>query len=164
MAAMGAESRPARVLFVCIGNSCRSPMAEAIARLRYPDLMDASSAGLVAFGTVQLETRAVLAERGIPADGLSSKQLTKEKLREADIVINMSGRPGAQLSIQGGPRIEDWEVGDPFGSDLGVYERICDVIESRLADFAAELRGSPKSETKPAAPAPRSARPARRGD
>jgi len=150
MAAMETESRPARVLFVCIGNSCRSPMAEAIARHRYPELMDASSAGLAAFGSVQRETRAVLIERGIPADGLLSEQLTKEKLRAADIVINMSGRSGAQLAIQGGPRIEDWEVGDPFGSDLEVYRNICDEIESRLASFAEELRRVPKSETKTA--------------
>jgi protein-tyrosine-phosphatase len=139
-------------------------MAEAIARHRYPELMEASSAGLVAFGSVQPETRAVLVERGIPGDGLLSQQLTKEKLRGADIVINMSGRSGAQLAFQGGPRIEDWEVGDPFGSDLDVYRNICDEIESRLANFAEELRSLPKAEKKTAAPAPRATRRAKRGN
>jgi protein-tyrosine-phosphatase len=139
-------------------------MAEAIARHRYPELMEPSSAGLVAFGSVQSETRAVLIERGIPADGLVSEQLTKEKLRGADIVINMSGRSGAQLAFQGGPRIEDWEVGDPFGSDLEVYRDICDEIESRLAIFAEELKSLPKSEKQAAPPAPRAARRAKRGN
>lgn len=153
-----------RVLFVCIGNSCRSPMAEAIARHRYPDLMEVSSAGLVAFGSVQNETRVVLLERGIPADGLTSDQLTKEKLREADIVINMSGRSGAQLATQGGPRIEDWEVGDPFGSDLGVYRTICDEIESRLEEFAEELKSVAGSGSTGAPPAKSPARRTRRGN
>jgi protein-tyrosine-phosphatase len=121
-------------------------MAEAIARHRYPDLMEASSAGLSAFGSVQPETRAVLSERGIPAGGLASKQLSKESLQETDVVINMSGRSGALLATQGGPRIEDWEVGDPFGSDLDVYREICDEIEFRLADFAEELKSLRKSE------------------
>lgn len=102
-----------RVLFVCIGNSCRSPMAEAIARHRYPDLMEVSSAGLVAFGSVQNETRVVLLERGIPADGLTSDQLTKEKLREADIVINMSGRSGAARN-SGRPAHRGLGSGRPF--------------------------------------------------
>ena len=149
---MTTQAHRVRVLFVCIGNSCRSPMAEAIARHRYPDLMEVSSAGLSAFGSVQPETRAVLSERGIPASGLASKQLTKEKLRETDIVINMSGRSGAQLATQGGPRIEDWEVGDPFGSDLDVYREICDEIEFRLADFAEELKRLRKTERTAALP------------
>ncbi len=54
-------------------------MAEAIARHRYPDLMDASSAGLVAFGSVQRETRAVLLERGIPADGLTLRRNSQKR-------------------------------------------------------------------------------------
>jgi protein-tyrosine-phosphatase len=139
-------------------------MAEAIARHRYPDLMEASSAGLVAFGSVQAETRAVLIERGIPAAGLISTQLTKEKLREADVVINMSGRSGAQLATPGGPRIEDWEVGDPFGSDLDVYRAICDEIESRLEKFAEELKTPSQSPQKAAPPLSKSARRAKRGD
>jgi protein-tyrosine-phosphatase len=139
-------------------------MAEAIARHRYPDLMEVSSAGLVAFGSVQSETRAVLVERGIPAGGLLSQQLTKEKLRAADIVINMSGRSGTQLALPGGPRVEDWEVGDPFGSDLEVYRTICDEIESRLANFAEELRSSPKREKRDAPLATQPTRRTKRGE
>lgn len=71
-------------------------------------------------------------------------------MREADVVINMSGRSGAQLATQDGPRIEDWEVGDPFGSDLDVYRKICDDIELRLANFAEELKSSQKPGRKAA--------------
>ena len=139
-------------------------MAEAIARHRYPDLMEVSSAGLSAFGSVQPETRAVLSERGIPADGLASKQLSKEGLQETDVVINMSGRSGALLTAQGGPRIEDWEVGDPFGSDLDVYREICDEIEFRLANFAEELKSLRKTEGTAAPQAAGREHRAKRGD
>jgi ArsR family transcriptional regulator len=128
-----------KVLFLCLGNSCRSPMAEAIARHRYPDLIEASSAGLIALGVIASPTTAVLAERKVPATGLASKPLTEHSRRAADLIINMSGRPGAWMSKDGGPRVEDWDVGDPYGSDLDVYRKICDDIESRLKDLALRL-------------------------
>jgi protein-tyrosine-phosphatase len=128
-----------RVLFICLGNSCRSPMAEAIARHRYPDLIEASSAGLMALGTIASPTTAVLTERKVPAAGLASKPLTEQSRRAADLIINMSGRPGSWMSQDGGPRVEDWEVGDPYGSDLAVYREICDEIERRLKELALRL-------------------------
>ncbi len=121
-------------------------MAEAIARHRYPDLMEASSAGLFALGSIAPQTRAVLIERGIPADFLLSRQFSKENLAEVDVVINMSGRSGALLATPGGPRVEDWEVGDPYGSELHIYREICDEIELRLARFAGELRSSRRKQ------------------
>lgn len=128
-----------KVLFICLGNSCRSPMAEAIARHRYPDLIEASSAGLMALGVIASPTTAVLTERKVPATGLASKPLTEQSRRAAELIINMSGRPGAWMSQDGGPRVEDWDVGDPYGSDLDVYRKICDDIESRLKDLALRL-------------------------
>ena len=128
-----------KVLFICLGNSCRSPMAEAIARHRYPDLIDASSAGLMALGVIASPTTAVLTERKVPAAGLASKPLTEQSRRAAELIINMSGRPGSWMSKDGGPRVEDWDVGDPYGSDLDVYREICDDIERRLKDLALRL-------------------------
>jgi arsenate reductase (thioredoxin) len=136
-----------KVLFICLGNSCRSPMAEAIAQHRYPDLIEASSAGLMALGMIASPTTAVLAERGVPSAGLSSKPLTQDARRAADLIINMSGRPGAWMSQDGGPPVEDWDVGDPYGSELDVYREICDDIESRLKDLAIRLdRASRQAE------------------
>ena len=128
-----------KVLFICLGNSCRSPLAEAIARHRYPDLIEASSAGLMALGVIASPTTAVLTERKVPATGLASKPLTEQSRRAAELIINMSGRPGAWMSQDGGPRVEDWDVGDPYGSDLDVYREICDDIERRLKDLALRL-------------------------
>lgn len=130
----------AKVLFVCIGNACRSQMAEAIARHTASDVMEASSAGLVPFGEIPETTLAVLRERGIPAHGHISKALRPEDISSADIVINMTGRSGAAIFTEPVPPFEDWDVGDPYGFNLAVYRGIRDQIEARVEDLARRLR------------------------
>ena len=129
-----------KVLFLCFGNACRSQMAEAIARHRASDVMEPSSAGLVPFGEIPSTTLSVLRERGISADGQSSKPLRSEDLSAADIVINMSGRSSAAIFTEQALQVEDWDVGDPYGFDLAVYRSICDEIEARVEDLARRLR------------------------
>ena len=52
-----------KVLFLCIGNACRSQMAEAIARHSASDVIEATSAGLVPFGEIPSTTLEVLREQ-----------------------------------------------------------------------------------------------------
>ena len=129
-----------KVLFLCIGNACRSQMAEAIARHTAADVIEASSAGLVPFGDIPHTTVDVLHERGISAAGQSSKPLRSEDLHAADLVINMTGRPGARIFTEPVTRLEDWDVGDPYGFNLAVYRDIRDQIEARVEDLARRLR------------------------
>jgi arsenate reductase (thioredoxin) len=129
-----------RVLFLCIGNACRSQMAEAIARDRASDVIEASSAGLVPFGEIPGTTLTVLRELGISADGQSSKPLRAEEMSATDLVINMTGRPGSDLFTDPAPPVEDWDVGDPYGFNLAVYRAIRDQIEARVEDLASRLR------------------------
>src|ERR1700722_17988052 len=102
-----------KVLFLCIGNACRSQMAEAIARHKAADVIDASSAGLVPFGEIPNTTIAVLGERGISVEGQSSKPLRSDNMSAVDIVINMTGRPGEAILNEQEKELEDWDVGDP---------------------------------------------------
>ena len=129
-----------KVLFLCIGNACRSQMAEAIARHRASDVIEASSAGLVPFGEIPRTTLDVLREAGIPADGQSSKGLRSEDVAAADLVINMTGRSGSAIFTEPVTPIEDWDVGDPYGFNLAVYRGIRDQIEARVEDLARRLR------------------------
>ena len=133
-------ARRNKVLFLCIGNACRSQMAEAIARHSASDVIEPSSAGLVPFGEIPVTTRMVLDERGISFDGQTSKPLLPEDLSAADMVINMTGRSGAAVFTAPMPRFEDWDVGDPYGMNLAVYRTICDEIEVRVEDLARRLR------------------------
>jgi arsenate reductase (thioredoxin) len=132
--------RRSKVLFVCIGNACRSQMAEAIARHAASDVIEASSAGLVPFGQIPATTGIVLDEIGVSTDGQTSKPLRAEDVSAADLVINMTGRPGEAVFDQPVPEYEDWDVGDPYGLDLAVYRAIRDEIEARIEDLALRLR------------------------
>lgn len=129
-----------KVLFLCVGNACRSQMAEAIAKHVAADVIEPSSAGLVAFGEIASLTRAVLGEHGISTDGQHSKPLRPDAMSGADLVVNMTGRSGAAIFTGPTPPIEDWDVGDPFGFNVAVYRGIRDQIESRVEDLARRLR------------------------
>jgi arsenate reductase (thioredoxin) len=129
---------PTRVLFVCVGNSCRSPMAEALARHLAPDAIAASSAGVTPLGYVCRSTRAVLAEIGISIAGQESKPLREKDVAGADLLINMTGGS----VFHGSTPVECWQVADPFGHDLAVYRSTRDEIERRVTDLAKRLRAS----------------------
>ncbi len=140
---------PARVLFVCIGNSCRSPMAEALARHLAGDVIEAASAGVSPLGRVQDATRAVLLERGVSVEGLYSKGFGNASALGADLVVNMTGMPGGALFP--GCRVEDWAVEDPYGEDLATYREIRDHIEERVLRLAARLRTAGSAQEQGAA-------------
>jgi protein-tyrosine-phosphatase len=130
-----------RVLFVCVGNSCRSQMAEALARHHASDVIEPSSAGISPLGTIADPTRRVLVERGVSMPGQRSKGTTEADVAAAQLIVNLTGIHGRALFREDvRAPIEDWEVTDPYGDDLGVYRRVCDEIEARILELAARLR------------------------
>jgi arsenate reductase (thioredoxin) len=144
-----AFGKPVRVLFVCLGNACRSQMAEALARHIASDVMIAASAGITALGIVPDETKQVLAARGVEMDGQFSKPLRAELKDWAEVIINISGVPGGSAFSDVPHKVEDWDISDPFGKDLAMYEMICDEVESRVSDLARRLRQM-QAQQKPA--------------
>ncbi|KIL37993.1 protein tyrosine phosphatase [Gordoniibacillus kamchatkensis] len=83
-----------RILFVCTGNTCRSPMAEGLFRdmARKAGIdAEARSAGVAAFDgdRISQHSATILRARGLPADGTSSA-LTKEHVAWADLILTMS--------------------------------------------------------------------------
>ena len=132
-----------KVLFVCVGNSCRSQLAEAIARDHASDVIEAESAGTSPFGSVAAPTLATLQENGIRAEGHYSKGIDDVKeFFEPEIVVNMSGR--TMNGVFPGAILVEWEIDDPFGSDPETYRRIYAQIEKRVSNLAAELRKKEK--------------------
>ncbi len=127
-----------RVLFVCIGNSCRSPMAEALARHLASDVIEATSAGISPLGHVADLTRRTLIEKGVDAMGLESKSVREAAPLPPDLLINMTGIPGRNIFPD--MVLEDWNVEDPYGEDMATYRRICEDIEARIEDLAKRLR------------------------
>jgi arsenate reductase len=129
-----------KVLFLCIGNACRSQMAEAISRHIAADVIEPSSAGLAAFGEIAPLALTVLGEHGISAEGQRSKSLRREDMAAVDLLINMTGRSGASIFTEPTAPVEDWDVSDPYGFNLAIYRAIRDQIEVLVEDLARRLR------------------------
>lgn len=121
-----------RVIFVCTGNTCRSPMASAyLQSFRLPDLT-AESRGLAADGTKASQNAVtVMREVGISLDRHRSRPLTADDL-SADLFIGLSDSHVAVLRSAGiDPkkiRLLGTGISDPFGGDEPAYRRCRDEI------------------------------------
>jgi arsenate reductase (thioredoxin) len=126
-----------KVLFLCIGNSCRSQMAEGFARHYASDLLDVCSAGLSPASIVQPLTVYVMAEKSIKIDQQYPKDLTSLDLSNLDLLINMSGVTlPKRIPI---PTFE-WKVQDPIGCSDEVYRKVRDQIEGLVNCLILDLR------------------------
>lgn len=93
-----------RILFVCTGNTCRSPMAEALAgkilrSLNLAEKVEVASAGLNAFpgAAASREACSVLKEKGIDVSGHRARQLNEEMVRQADLILTMTAAQKRRL-------------------------------------------------------------------
>jgi arsenate reductase len=125
-----------RVLFVCIGNSCRSQMAEAFARAYGSDVMEVQSAGVSPATMIAPLTRQTLAERNLSVDGHFPKGLELIRRTPFDLVVNMSGIP---LSVPGA-HVLDWMVPDPIGQRDEVYRAVATQLETLVMRLILDLR------------------------
>ena len=140
------KSHRKKVLFVCLGNACRSPMAESIARRDAADVIEACSAGLSPLGYVPVLTTQTLATNGYSVESLASTPITREAWDAADMVINMSGVAKERAFTDPG-KVEDWDVQDPYGSDPVLYQTIYEDIQRKVAKLAERLRNSVAKDT-----------------
>lgn len=132
-----------RLLFVCIGNACRSPMAEAIGRHLARDGWEIASAGTSPAGWVSPEVRAALAEKDIPAEGLRSKGLEEVQPARFDLVVILSGHAPSTIVPEGfAGRVVEWPLPDPVGGPLHEYREVRDVLLERIPEL---LRDDGKS-------------------
>ena len=124
------------VLFVCLGNASRSQMAEAFAKAYGPDVMRASSAGLLPARHVLSTTRMVMEEKSISLRGAVPKSLSQFALDDFDLIINMSGHAIPRTTAP----ILKVLVRDPNGKDETVHRHVRDRIESVVEDLIHMLR------------------------
>jgi len=131
---------PLSILFVCVGNTCRSPMAEAIARGLGGGEITASSAGLAPYGRIVAATRSAIEALGYEADGLASKGLEAVDLGSFDVIVSLLGAPGlSYLPRTLGAQLIAWEIPDPFGEDDEVYLATARTLERRVRALLADL-------------------------
>jgi arsenate reductase len=146
------------VLFVCIGNACRSQMAEAFARRYGSDVLAPASAGIASAARIPDITHRTMGERNIELDGQFPKPLDTWMDSEFDLIVNMSGYPMPR-KVAGA--VETWKVDDPMGESDDTHRRVRDQIEGQVMRLIlaarAELAKQPLEEeaaTPEPAPAP----------
>lgn len=144
-----------RVLFLCIGNSCRSQMAEGFARKYGADVMEVGSAGLAPANIVQLLTHQVMNQKNINIDDQFPKDLGSVDVASYGLIINMSGvkLPG-RIPIE----VRDWKVSDPIGRSEETYVAVRDQIEGMVMQLILELRREARRAAEPPRGGPASRR------
>lgn len=135
-----------RILFVCTGNTCRSPMAEYFAKkyIKENNLenCEVGSAGInAATGqSASKEAVKVMKEKGVDITDHRSKMLMKEDLKENDKVFTMTNSQKEVIEDMYGFKevytlkhyvksCEDCDILDPFGFDTSKYRETRDEIE-----------------------------------
>ena len=125
-----------RVIFVCVGNSCRSQMAEGIARSLG---FEAASGGTEPTERVAPKAVEVMAEFGLDISQHEPSAIDPYdgSLDAYDRVISMGC--GVEESCPALKADEDWGLGDPVGRTVEVYRATRDEIERRVLALAEQL-------------------------
>ncbi len=152
-----------RILFVCMGNVCRSPMAEGTLRRMLEDagLGDkvlVASAGTHTFhlgAAPDMRGQIVAGRRGVNLKGIRARRLAEEDFSVFDYLLAMDQenytylhelcpqpeyREKIQLLLSYAPHLADREIPDPYyGSQVG-FERVMDLLEAGAEGFLLHLR------------------------
>jgi protein-tyrosine phosphatase len=158
---MNARDSEIRVCFVCLGNICRSPTAEAVFAhlveregLRERFLIDSAGTGAYHAGeTAHPDTRAAALERGIEVTSVA-RQFVPSDFDRFDYVVAMdrSNRANIERLAKGDEDrakihlFRDYDPASPAGSEVpdpyyeGGFDRVFDICEAASAGLLAQLR------------------------
>mgnify|MGYP003308394350 CR=1 FL=1 len=117
-----------RILFVCVGNTCRSQMAQAAAKHMGHE---AESAGTHPGGAIAANAIKVTSDLGIGMEGQYPKSVDEIDTAGFDRIISM----GCGVSCPNVTLNDDWELTDPFGNDIIKYRQTRDEIERRVREL-----------------------------
>ena len=147
-----------KILFVCTGNSCRSPMAELYFNARAAELgipVTAESAGIYAGdgAHASFPAAAVMAELGIDASPFRSRAFTPERGKACDLIVGMT-RSHAALLRAAAPGLRERictlvpgaDVPDPFGGSVEHYRQVFGFMRGHLDRLLSQLNNQLKEK------------------
>ncbi len=126
-----------KVLFVCTGNTCRSPMTEAYFNSVSGGKHAAFSRGLFSDGSpISENAKQVLLENGIETSHVSMR-LTEKDIENADMIFGMTKRHGQAVldrfpSSAGKVFSMPQDIEDPYGSDIETYRKCFEEIKASV--------------------------------
>lgn len=114
-----------RLLFICVGNSCRSQMAEGIAKSLGHT---ADSAGTNPARSIADNAVKILQSRGVVTEGMKPKSIDLFSPEDYDMVISMGcGVHCPMIEID-----QDWDLEDPVGREFSIYQSTAEAIETKI--------------------------------
>ncbi len=154
-----------KVLFVCLGNICRSPTAEGVFRhmlaREAPDLkVEADSAGTADYHTGEPPDRRsqrAAKARGIDLSGLRARQVTPADFSDFDLILAMdsanlreledmrprNARARLQRFLDYAPDLDRRDVPDPYYGDAGGFEVVLDLCTAASRGLIGALQEMP---------------------
>lgn len=120
-----------KVAFICVHNSCRSQMAEAIGNYLYGDVLECYSAGTELKALINQDAVRIIKKLygiDMEANGHHSKLI--DEIPEPDIAISMGCDVGCPFI--GRPFDDDWGLMDPTGKDDNEFKKVIAEIETKL--------------------------------
>ena len=154
-----------RILFVCLGNICRSPTAEGVLRHlaagEAPRLaLDIDSAGTADYhigAPPDLRSQRAALRRGIDISGLRARQVSKQDFERFDLILAMDrenlselqalkprdSRAALKLFLDYAPAVKLCDVPDPYYRDTAAFEEVLDLTTAASRGLLASLHQSP---------------------
>ena len=130
------------ILFACIGNSCRSQMAEGITKhLSEGKIISVHSAGIKPEKNVTPFAVQVMKEIGIDISHQEPKIITVDMLNASKHFVSMGCgvQEACPVPIRV-PNIEDWDIEDPWGKDIQFFRKTRDIIKEKVENLLKKLK------------------------
>jgi protein-tyrosine-phosphatase len=133
-------SNPLKILFVCYGNICRSPMAVGVARALHGDAVSAASAGIAPVGDRPSEESVIVVRTlyGIDIRDHKPRSVAEAGPEAFDFVIAMDLHVYERVkdaAVVPEDKLYAWDIEDPLGRGVEAYFAAAEKIRERLDQF-----------------------------